>query len=100
MSCHSFSHLRYIQLFEKTSFVSPRPLPPCERDEEENRRMKQKIESNEKKRRELEEEMEKSNKPDVIHRRGSSYSRRNLGKSTPSNLTPAWLGTQKIPERD
>ena len=72
-------------------------------DEEENRRMKQEIEGNETKRRELEEEMEKLNKPDVIHRRGSSYSRRSLvavEKSTPSNSTSAWLGAQKIPERE
>lgn len=47
--------------------------------------------------------MEKLNKLDVIHRRGSSYSRRSLvaiGKSTPSNPTSAWLGVQKIPERE
>ncbi|EPE32152.1 hypothetical protein GLAREA_07285 [Glarea lozoyensis ATCC 20868] len=59
-------------------------------DEEENRRK-------EKKRRELEEEMEKLNK------RGSIYGRRNsvvVGKSATSNPTAAWLGAQKIPERE
>jgi hypothetical protein len=59
-------------------------------DEEANRR-------NEKKRRELEEEMEKLNK------RGSSYNWKNsvaVGKSATSNPTSAWLGAQKIPERE
>ncbi|RDL35986.1 Uncharacterized protein BP5553_06598 [Venustampulla echinocandica] len=71
-------------------------------EEEVDRRRKQEIESNEKKRRELEEEIEKLNKPDLGHKRGISYSRRNsvvVGKSTPSSPTSAWLGAQKIPER-
>lgn len=72
-------------------------------DEETDRKRKQEIESNEKKRRELEEEMEKLNKSDLGHKRGISYSRREseVGrKSTPSSPTSAWLGTQKIPERE
>ncbi len=59
--------------------------------------------SKEKKRRELEEEIEKLNKPDIIHKQGSSYSQRNsvvVGKSATSNPTSAWLGVQKILERE
>lgn len=72
-------------------------------DEEVHRRRKQEIESNEKKRKELEEEIEELKKPDLGHKRGISYSRRNsvaAGKLTTSSPTSAWLGAQKIPERE
>lgn len=71
-------------------------------EEEEDRRRMQVIESNEKKRKELEEEMAKLNKPDIGHRRANSYSRKNsmLGRSNPSSPTSAWLGGNKIPEKE
>jgi hypothetical protein len=71
-------------------------------DEEVQRRRKQEIESNEKKRRELEEEIEELKKPDLGHKRAISYNRRNsvaAGKSTTLSPSLIWLGA-KIPEKE
>jgi hypothetical protein len=71
-------------------------------DEERDRRMKQEIETNEKKIRELEDKVEKL-KPEMGHKRVNSFGRRNSvlsGKSTPSSPTSTWLGVHKIPERE
>lgn len=71
-------------------------------DEEIERKKKQVDENNKIKRRKFEEEMEKSNKPILAHKRVNSNSRRSsvgVGKLSPTRPTSVSLVAQKVPEK-